>query len=84
MTAILINKDYSIESKMFCICAIDAVIHRDSKSLEKFTKKEVVDELATIFSGLVSKFGKEQNNDMVIIANIFSKLNSTEGGKNLQ
>lgn len=83
LTAFLINKDYSIESKMFCVCAIDSIISRDPKTCENFKKKEIVDELATIFSGLVSKIGKEPNNDLTIIANIFCKLNSTERGKKL-
>ena len=61
MTNFLTRKDYSFESKMFCVSAIDSMISRNMDTYKHIATKEVVNELARLFSKKVSEVGEEPN-----------------------
>ena len=81
MTESLLNKDHLFETKMYCVCAIDSMISRNSKTCQYITKKEIVDELGNLYNEVLSKVGNYE--DLAMIARILAKIDLSHEGKKL-
>ena len=81
-----LKKDSSFSRKITCLSAIDPILSRESNICLQIAEKEVIDEIASLVREIVSRNDVQQNSpnkDLVVIARILAKLNSTSEGKKL-
>ena len=76
-----LRKDISFQGKMTCLSAIDLFIARDPKACEYVAKKEVIDEIASLVSEIVSKPENVEDTDFAISAKILARMKVTNEGK---
>ena len=78
-----LDKTFPVETKLACFHAIVALVSKDSNILEFLIKKEVIDEIAIIVGEMVSRNENDSSKDFETIAQVLSRINSNQIGKNL-
>ena len=76
----------SYSHKITCLSAIYPIVESEPNICHQIAEKKVIDEIAILVQEIVSRNNLTQNSpnkDLVVIARILAKLNSTSEGKKL-
>ena len=79
-----LKENFSYQTKMICLIAIEAIIAKDLSACDFITKKEFFAEISKVVENIVSEDSDDLNSDLVLIAKILATIEHRNGeGKKL-